>query len=439
MAVSMIGGPFDGRIRAILDAARTRGPAPARLRAALLAASVAVFGACAAVDVTASPVHESPMQHARKVMRHVLGQGTPDSGREWFARGMEQHDAAEYASAIASFQKAIDAGHATGIASYNIACGHALLGHDDAAMDWLERAADAGFEVDAYLRTDGDLASLRKLPRFEAFLAEHEDADAAARLRSELAEIESSSDADAGDWYEVGMEHFYAGYYREAARALARADALKPQANTILYNLACAHGLAGNETQGLDALERAIEAGWDDADHVEDDSDLDPLRDDPRFAAILEDVRRLEMPGGFRVFGHSLGASRDDWRAAKGRHEEYLKRHPDAGGAWFNLGLASLRSDDPRRAVEAFQRSHALGFRVPASAYNVACGHARAGETDLAFHWLEQARKDGFESWGMMHGDDDVESLKGDPRFDDYAGAGWHERVHGHMRRIWSF
>jgi len=63
----------------------------------------------------------------------------------------------------------------------------------------------------------------------------------------------------------------------------------------VHYNLACAHALAGRPADAFEALETALVLGFADRDLLATDRDLDPLRSDPRLAALLA---RL---GGTRV------------------------------------------------------------------------------------------------------------------------------------------
>ncbi|HSH75201.1 MAG TPA: hypothetical protein VLA09_05940, partial [Longimicrobiales bacterium] len=58
-----------------------------------------------------------------------------------------------------------------------------------------------------------------------------------------------------------------------------------------LYNLACGFAIMGESDQALDYLERAGLQGVMIAEWAEHDSDLDALRDNPRFGAILEELR----------------------------------------------------------------------------------------------------------------------------------------------------
>ena len=56
----------------------------------------------------------------------------------------------------------------------------------------------------------------------------------------------------------------------------------------ILYNAACFYALQDDVDRALELLARAFEHGWGDRAWVETDSDLESLRSDPRFNALLE-------------------------------------------------------------------------------------------------------------------------------------------------------
>ncbi len=67
-----------------------------------------------------------------------------------------------------------------------------------------------------------------------------------------------------------------------------RAALLNPGSTTVFYNLACFYALAGDVEKSLDCLKRRIEGGALPREWIENDSDLDSIRDDPRFQALLE-------------------------------------------------------------------------------------------------------------------------------------------------------
>ena len=87
---------------------------------------------------------------------------------------------------------------------YNMACAKALRGRDAEAMDYLERAALNGFTDFIHIQKDPDLASLRKLPRYQALLKrkdelQRRDADhIVAFLKQELGQ---------GYLFEIDPEH----------------------------------------------------------------------------------------------------------------------------------------------------------------------------------------------------------------------------------------
>ncbi len=73
-----------------------------------------------------------------------------------------------------------------------------------------------------------------------------------------------------------------------------QALAMEPDDPMVLYNVACIQTLAGRIEEALDALERAVANGLAQKGWVEHDSNLDPLRGNPRYRAL---IRRLEDPG----------------------------------------------------------------------------------------------------------------------------------------------
>jgi adenylate cyclase len=58
----------------------------------------------------------------------------------------------------------------------------------------------------------------------------------------------------------------------------------------VLYNIACFFALKGETDRSIELLKRALERGWGDRAWLETDSDLDSLRDDPRFQQILDGI-----------------------------------------------------------------------------------------------------------------------------------------------------
>ncbi len=74
----------------------------------------------------------------------------------------------------------------------------------------------------------------------------------------------------------------------EAETTLRQSLAIITDNPTRLYNLACVLVAQGKIGPAMDALEHATDAGFTDFTYLEHDATLDPLRDLPRFAALLD-------------------------------------------------------------------------------------------------------------------------------------------------------
>jgi hypothetical protein len=58
----------------------------------------------------------------------------------------------------------------------------------------------------------------------------------------------------------------------------------------LLYNIGCIKAMAGRGDEALDCLERAVAAGMRNRGWLEHDSNLDSVRPDPRFEALMRQL-----------------------------------------------------------------------------------------------------------------------------------------------------
>jgi adenylate cyclase len=77
------------------------------------------------------------------------------------------------------------------------------------------------------------------------------------------------------------------GQQEKGLRWVERALASDPDDALNLYNVACTFATMGDNEKALDCLERSIKKGMTHVDWITHDTDLDPLRGDPRFKALL--------------------------------------------------------------------------------------------------------------------------------------------------------
>jgi tetratricopeptide (TPR) repeat protein len=79
------------------------------------------------------------------------------------------------------------------------------------------------------------------------------------------------------------------GRYAEAADQAREVASAHPEYPGLLYNVACCESLAGRKADAIEHLRLAIERSDSVRSYLAGDSDLDPLRDEPEFQALLPD------------------------------------------------------------------------------------------------------------------------------------------------------
>ena len=87
-------------------------------------------------------------------------------------------------------------------------------------------------------------------------------------------------------WAPIG-KLYQEGRYDEAADEARDIAAANPHYPELLYNLACCESLAGRKADAIEHLRIAVDTSPDARSNLAKDSDLDPLRDEPQFQALL--------------------------------------------------------------------------------------------------------------------------------------------------------
>lgn len=108
----------------------------------------------------------------------------------------------------------------------------------------------------------------------------------------EVAHLDEIEELDDGRcaWRPVrhhfGITSYEAGEYAEVVDRLRVVVDAHPQYSELFYNLACCESLTGRKADAVDHLRRAIEMTERFRAYAEDDSDFDPIRDEPAFREL---------------------------------------------------------------------------------------------------------------------------------------------------------
>lgn len=97
---------------------------------------------------------------------------------------------------------------------------------------------------------------------------------------------------------DMGLRHLTEARFQRAEREFTKVLEVEPRNEIAWYNLACTYSRWQKVEQALEALQKAIECGFDDTKHMRDDPDLDNIREDPRFKAMIEKIERERAEDG---------------------------------------------------------------------------------------------------------------------------------------------
>jgi adenylate cyclase len=150
----------------------------------------------------------------------------------------------------------------------------------------LERAVEF-FEWAAALRPE-DFQAILLVAQVYHTLGVEDEAERARRLGLALVEARLERVPDDVRARYLGANALVALGDREKGLTWARmARGMDPDDPMLLYNLGCIHALAGDPEEALGCLAQAIAAGLTQKDWLLHDGDLDAIRDQPRFQALM--------------------------------------------------------------------------------------------------------------------------------------------------------
>jgi serine/threonine protein kinase/tetratricopeptide (TPR) repeat protein len=222
---------------------------------------------------------QESMEEAEKASRMAL-ELAPNLARVHVSRGQVLSLAKKHEEAEEEFETALRMDPRSFEAHY-------LYARDCFAQGKLEKAVML-FEKASDVNPEDYQSPLLAAPMYEA-LGRKSMADASRRQGVEIvAEHLRLNPGDVRALY-MGANGLVAlGEIEKGLEWASLALVMDPNEPMVLYNVACIYSVAGRIPEALDCLEKAAETGLSQREWYEHDSDLDPLRDQPRFIALLD-------------------------------------------------------------------------------------------------------------------------------------------------------
>ena len=84
------------------------------------------------------------------------------------------------------------------------------------------------------------------------------------------------------------IQKLQAKEYEEAEKLYKRIVKARPDDSTALYNLACLYSLTSKKEKALEYLEKSIKAGFTNVGHIQEDSDLDNIRNEEKYKELIK-------------------------------------------------------------------------------------------------------------------------------------------------------
>ena len=91
-------------------------------------------------------------------------------------------------------------------------------------------------------------------------------------------------------WFWLGYGYLIQGDYQQAEQVWSYMLRFRRSRRESLYNLACSKAMLGKKDEALGVFEQLLAEGFSDFEHVDGDEHFFPLRGEPEFEAMLDEL-----------------------------------------------------------------------------------------------------------------------------------------------------
>ena len=209
----------------------------------------------------------------------------PSLAEGYVSRGVAKSLHRDFDGAVADFENALRLNPRSFEAYYFYARGCLVQGELKKSAELFERAAQ--------MRPD-DYQSLLLAGPIYISLGQREKAEDAYKRGLAVAEQQLAINPDDARALYLGAAGWIDLDQPDKARDwIARSLAIDPNDPATLFNAACRYARLGDREQALTALEQAIENGYAYKEWIENDPDLESVRNEPRYHAVVERVSHV--------------------------------------------------------------------------------------------------------------------------------------------------
>lgn len=104
------------------------------------------------------------------------------------------------------------------------------------------------------------------------------------------------------------------------------------------------------------------------------------------------------------------------WDEAAKSYQSVIKNEPNNGMAWFRLGSSLMSLNKFEDSIAPLEKAAAI-LQGPVVYYTLASAHAKLGDKDKAFEFLNKAAGVGFAQYRRLKNDPNLETIRSDNRF----------------------